>query len=61
MKYVIKDMIGYVGESLDQNWSKLVKTKEEAKKFDTKEEAEQYSKAHFGKKGMKYQTIEEIE
>ena len=58
MKYVIKDMIGYIGEIAIENWVKVVKTKEDAQKFNTIEEAQNFLNKHYSKK---YQKLMEIE
>ena len=60
MKYVIKNTIGYIADSEIKGWHKDVQTKKEAKKFNSKEEAEQYLETHFCKRTIKFMTIEKI-
>lgn len=49
MAYIIKNIIGYMSEDINENWVKLVQNKNEAKQFETKEDAEKYIKERFKK------------
>ena len=61
MKYVIKDVIGYIGEIAIGNWHKIAKTKKAAQKFNTIEEAQNFLNKYYSKKAQKFMTIEEVE